>query len=65
MWRAVSNRCSTYRETIIHSKLGTGVSPRLTTRRPYFAVVSTLRYLLTSFTLLSFLDGRVPCWRCA
>ena len=65
MWRAVSNRSSTYRVKIVHSQLGTGGSSRLTTRRPYFAIVATLRYLLTSFTLLSFLDGRVPCWRCA
>lgn len=35
---------------------------RLTTSKPSFEIEATLRYLLTSRTLVSFFDGRVP-WR--
>ena len=64
-WRAVSNPSSTCRGAIMHLRLGTRGSSRLTTSRSALAIVAALRYLLTSFKLLSFLDGREPCWRCA
>ena len=39
----------------MHLRVGTRGSSRLTTSRPSLAIVAALRYLLTSFKLLSFL----------
>lgn len=61
MSRAVSDPSSTCRGTIMHLRLGTRGSSRLTTSRPSLAIVAALRYLLTSFKLLSFLDRHEPC----
>lgn len=46
----------------MHSLDGANGMLRLTTSKPSFEIEATLRYLLTSRTLVSFFDGRVP-WR--
>ena len=49
----------TWRGTIIHSRVGTNVSLRLTTRKPSEAIVATLRWRFTSLMFVNFLEGRV------
>ena len=49
----------------MHSRVGARGSSRLTRSKPSFAMVATLRYLLTSLKFVSFFKGRVPCFRCA
>ena len=49
----------------MHFQLGTRGSSHRTMSRPSFAMVATFRYLLTSFMLVTFFEGRVPCCRCA
>jgi hypothetical protein len=46
---------------------GTTVQSRHDVKGKFFSVakVETLRYLLTSLMFVSFLEGRVPCRRCA
>ena len=65
MCNAVKSPSRTCRGTTMHSRVGTRGSLRLTTSKPSLAMVVTLRYLLTSFMLVSFLEGRVHCCRCA
>ena len=64
MGNAVKSPSSTCRGTTVHSRVGARGSFPLTTSKPTFAMVTTLRYLLTSLMLVSFFEGRVPCCRC-
>ena len=50
----------------MHSLEGAKGLLRLTTSSPSFVIVAMFRYLLTSFTLVSFFDGLVPWakWAC-
>ena len=65
MWRAVSNPSRTGRGTMIASIAGANGCSRLTTSKPSLEMVATLRYRLISLMLVSFLEGRVPCFRWA
>ena len=55
----------------MHSRVGARGSLRLTMSKSSLAKVVTfevpfmLRYLFSSFMLVSFFEGRVPCCRCA
>ena len=64
MCRAVTSPSRTFRGTMMHSRVGLSGSLRFTTNRPSRAIVATFRYRLTSFVLVTFFDGRVPCMRC-
>ena len=64
MYNPVKSPSSTCRRKTMHSQVEARVSFRLTTSKPTFAMVATLRYLLTSLMLVSFFEGRVPCCRC-
>ena len=63
MWSAVSSPSRTWRGTTMHSWEGEKGSWRFTTRRPSDATDATCRYLFSSLTLVSFLDGLVPYTR--
>ena len=65
MCKAVKSPSSTCRGMIMYSRVGARGSSRLTTSKPSFEMVATLRYLLTSLMFVSFFEGRVPCCRCA
>ena len=65
MCRAVKSPSNTCRGMIMHSRVGARGWSRLTTSKPSFAMVATLRYLLTSLMFVSFFEGRVPCCRWA
>ena len=51
--------------TTMHSLGGARGTLRFTTNSPSLAIVTILRYLLISLILVAFLDGLVPCLRCA
>ena len=59
MCRAVTSPSRTFRGTMMHSRVGLSGSLRL---RPIDRHGRLLR--LTSFALVTFFDGRVPCMRC-
>ena len=63
--KAVTRPSKTERGTIISSAAGNTGSFLWTTNKPSLPIEATERYLLTSFTLANFLDGRVPCFRWA
>ena len=63
--KAVSNPSRTCLGTIMHSLEQVKGSSRLTTNKPFFAIVATFRYRLISLTLVSFFDGLIPLTRCA
>ena len=63
---AVTNQSKTSRGTEISSEESCKVSVIGTINNPSLAIVATARYLITSLTIVTFLEGRVPClrWAC-
>jgi hypothetical protein len=61
MCNAVRRPSSTWRGTMIRSRVVASGSFRGTTSNPSVAMVMQLRYRLTSLALVTFLEGRVPC----
>ena len=65
MCRAVTRPLRTVRGTTMVLLVEAKGSVRWTTRRPSFAIVTMLRHRLTFLILVIFLEGRVPCFKCA